>query len=48
MLQRVQAEIRDVRRLGMPVHAEHPALIVEPIVVEAHVAGIRHAHRAAF
>ena len=33
MLQAVQAEIREVGRLGMPVDAEHSALLVETIEV---------------
>ena len=35
MLQRVEAEIRQLRRFGMPEHAEHAAVIVEMIVVDA-------------
>ncbi len=34
MLQRVEAEIRELRRLGMPENAEHAAVIVEMIVVD--------------
>src|ERR1700685_4305278 len=34
MLQRVEPEIGQLRRLGMPEHAEHAAVIVEVIVVE--------------
>jgi hypothetical protein len=33
MLQAVEAEIREVGRLGMSVDAEHPALLVETVEV---------------
>src|SRR5277367_5676481 len=34
MLQRIEAQIRQLRRLGMTEHAEYAAVIVEMIVVE--------------
>ena len=37
VLQRVQAEVRDVRGLGVPVDAEDAALVVEVVVFELDV-----------
>jgi len=36
VLQGMQAEIREIRRLAGTEHAEYPALIVEMIVVHQH------------